>query len=290
MSRLALVDHRRRICFFHSQKCASANLSAWLMRHVLLTSPSLGKTDLVRRVFGADMRSAASLVTDHGYFSVALVRHPATRLLSGFAERFLIQRAVREADKSAKDGEETKSEEAKSEETPACENKERSWPEFEGTSFSDLLDHVEENLRQGEHSELAPQFNQQVHPRHDVYGLRFDHVCAVETLHEDFAPIEDYFGVPDTFPPAKPGAFGSDGRGGEGFQPDALLTVETLERIGRIYARDFETFGYDPADPTAPPAIRQFNGFEIEHGHAMAPLEPARERRTGWSWFGLRRA
>ncbi|MCW2308437.1 sulfotransferase family protein [Rhodobium gokarnense] len=306
MTRRAYVDHHRRICVFWSPKSASRTILAWYAE-AFCGITRLARTDARRltQIANYDVVRASYLVNRERYFSAAFVRHPATRLLSAYLNKFVrakqrpleaftdlapyARTAVREI--AALKGERFDAE------------------SYEGISFADLLDLCEARIRaRGVEPDLNAHWNTQVPFVAPVVKLSYDHVVAVETLADDMAPLvaafggsgaeeirnrtalhanaEDATGDAPNHSEAKTGAVETPSvrLAGERLDPSAFLTETILARIGEVFAQDFEYLGYDPMAPDRPPAIRTRNKPEIHH-------DPMREicRRRANRAFGARK-
>ncbi|MBB4301713.1 hypothetical protein GGD81_000730 [Rhodobium orientis] len=306
MTRRAYVDHHQRICVFWSPKSASRTVLSWYAEAFCgINRLSGGKARRLTQIANYDVVRACYLANREGYFSAAFVRHPATRLLSAYLNKFVrakrrpltafcdlvpyAQTAVRQI--AALKGERFDEE------------------GYEGISFVDLLDLCEARIKSRDvEPDLNAHWSTQVPFVAPVVKLSYDHVVAVETLADDMAPLVKAFGgtgptearnrtaldagapggVPDAPHNSASKTAAADTPSarlaGERLDPSAFLTDAMLARIGEVFAQDFEHLGYDPRAPDRPPAIRTRNKPEIHH-------DPMREicRRRANRAFGARK-
>lgn len=96
--RKVFIDHKRRICFFWSPKCASRSLTWWIFSELMGGDPeavhwvSIGS--MVKKVYRADFGTAKALVKRRGYMAVAFVRHPARRIVSAYINKLVAKGAA----------------------------------------------------------------------------------------------------------------------------------------------------------------------------------------------------
>ena len=299
--RRVLVDHHHRVAFFWSPKCASRSLADWIFVELMggrrkTELETQGKAEpehggpkgphkkrefrsgsMVNKVYGTDFATAAALIRSHGYLGVAFVRHPARRVASAYLNKLVTHRA---GFGNGFEGLEFFAREAVSSVYEATDRSVETQP-FDGISMMELLDFIEDKAglaRKGD--KLNAHWNYQVHRDLLNSGLRFDHVCTVETLEEDFRPIQALFGsdLPigernttrtshgtPVASDADLSAVPSMTLLGQAVTAANLLHRPVLERIASIYAPDYEFLGYDPFDLNAPPAIKAGNREQYRH-------------------------
>lgn len=270
MTRNVFIDHKRRVCFFWSPKCASRSLSGWLAEIYIQPGKANAAFDrAIARTFQYDFATGAMLAMQQGYLAVAVVRHPARRIASAFINKFVTARG-----KPLLAPEDLEDFALQTVHAIQASRGESETP-YRGIRFLDLLDHVEERIGQakdGRDADLNPHWNAQILPYFADLGLTFDHVCAVETLAEDFAPVKALYGDKGTVAERNASPYAADDEPEDlsatssvelaqrAFPLDALLSPDVLTRIATLYARDYAVLGYDPMDTTSLPALRRNNG------------------------------
>lgn len=293
--RRVLIDHQRRVCFFWSPKCASRSLTEWIYSELMggevskepeikdginvrkpprprksseKRSSSIGK--MVSTVYSYDFLSAVTLVQQQGYLAVAFVRHPARRIVSAFMNKLVTHRT---SEGIGFEGLEFFAQDAV---RAVYETSGRTVDDdFVGISLMELLDYVDGRAKLVRDADtLNAHWNFQAHDEVMSTNLRFDHICTVENLVEDFVPIQNLYGS------KRPIGARNTSREYKGTPVDSdadlstvpsmellekaygsanLLKPQVLERIAGIYKPDYDFLGYDPRDLDAPPTIKESN-------------------------------
>ncbi|SFE41684.1 sulfotransferase family 2 domain-containing protein [Roseivivax sediminis] len=250
------VDNDRRAVFFWSQKAACTSLFGFL-------SDNMAKPPEKKIYFhqaSQPFHVCRPLVVDEGYRSVILVRHPTLRTISAFFNKFCVYRGrpLRRRpflEPFARDLHDL-----------YCDRTGAD-PVWNTMSFEDYLDTVEAlfERRPGPDTPVNGHWETQVPPmiRRDP-AFRYDHVVHVERLGTEMRGLAGALGMryaektENRTPVAETAPH--DGYLGDvearrineyAFGYENFLTDATIDRIAQLYARDFETFGYDP-DPRVP--------------------------------------
>jgi len=286
MTRRAYADHQQKVCMFWSPKCASRTIFRWFTETFLdLVEPDQATLKRVSTEITITSLKAMPLVTNEGYFSIAVMRHPATRVLSAYINKF-VHRGQTSFNRF-----ETLASYAQSAvvDIHALHGTPFAAKDYAGISFVDLLDLVEDRIeKRRDEPDLNAHWSTQNRFTVAADAVPFDHVCAVETLEADMAPLRAAFGDSAPEPARNASAYGASAERpiqdlGEDlarvsslalierdFSPAQFLSADVLSRIARLYAIDFTRFGYDPADVTAPPTIRARNWADITEAIAQA--------------------
>lgn len=254
MTRRAFVVPEAKVVCFWSPKAANSSLGEWLVRGLWAKeheASGLRYRDFLKetkRVLG--FRRAADLA-EKGYDSFALVRHPHSRAVSAyvnkylyngekrldrfgrlesFAQRFIVECAGGDAEA------------------------------YEGISFVDFLEATLRRVRgrEGREPDLNPHWNTQVPFHFRDVDFRYGAVIHLETLDDELPALAARLGIADSFPHRRRNRSGGgavDGDAAEmssleiiraGFVPSEaqLLTPRARALIDEAYEIDFSVLGY----------------------------------------------
>jgi len=264
MTRRAYVDHDKKCLLFWSPKAGCTSLVQWYVygRLQQIRSEVLAKYHDARAWLSGEgyllaYPEARRLAEQEGYTSVALVRHPASRVLSAYLNKFVVYHGgqLDSWDKLE----------------PLARTQLTRWhhdPDekgvYSGISFHEFLDNIEKAVAEAGKGvpELDPHWNLQA-PRNAVDNcLKFDKVLYLEDFASGIVWLNEFFGADYKVRKTNRTRYQEGGevsdltavpsvelaRSMSGLKKENFLTPKTLEQIGRIYATDYELFGYDPQD------------------------------------------
>jgi len=253
------IDDERRTVFFWSQKAACTTLFNFL-------ADNMAERPVHKRYFHIHSRPYAPCLEatrTHGYRSVILARHPVTRVISAYFNKFCLYRGQRLLSRGDL--------EPFAQDLHDRYRARREQPDEANTmSFEDFLDTVAQMHAERPRPRLPinGHWETQVPPFHGDLGLRYDTVVHVENLDAEMAALARELGMRYrpramnrtdlTAAPDK----GYLGRvparevSGMNFGYDNFITRTTLARIHAIYAVDFAVLGYPPDPRTGPAATR----------------------------------
>lgn len=99
MTRQAYVDHREKIIVFWSPKAGCSSLTNWFLHSLLRASGQVTETThfggrprvwLEQNGYRFDYKQAYNLASNAGYETLVLARHPVSRLISAYLNKFVV--------------------------------------------------------------------------------------------------------------------------------------------------------------------------------------------------------
>ena len=244
------IDTDRRTVFFWSQKAACTTLFGMLADNMAERPVHKGHFHTHSQPY----RKCLAAIRGRGHRSVIVARHPATRAISAYFNKFCLYRdrpLRRRADLEVF---------AKDLHDLYCARRGLR-TEDNVMSFEDFL-HTVAHLHASRAKPGLPvngHWETQVPPFLVEEGFRYDHVVHVERLGAEMAALADRLGMrfrPRAMNRTRTAAEGQGGYlgripacevAGHPFGYGNFIDPGILERIGRIYRADFEMFGYPPA-------------------------------------------
>jgi len=253
--------------FFWSQKAACTTLFNFL-------ADNMPERPTNKRYFHINSRPynpCIEAIRDHGYHSVILARHPVTRVISAYFNKFCVYRG--------------KALQVREDLEPFARELHDLWCDREGNptetnsmTFEDFLETIAHMLatRPAPHLPVNGHWETQIPAIHEKLGLHYDTVVHVENLNAEMAALAQARGLS-----YKPRAMNrtdlseSPHKGYLGNLPaceintynfgyDNFITRKTLKKIHAIYAVDFEVLDY-PSDQRTGPVmghiLRQLRGI-----------------------------
>lgn len=245
------VDEDRKTVFFWSQKAACTSLFT-----ILADNISPRPTD--KKYFHTNSqsyRTCLPLVRKKGYRSVILVRHPVTRIISAYFNKFCLYRG--------------KSLQTRADLEPFAIELHDQWCRQNGQDSSDNLLTFEDFLavvatmhanRRNPFTPINGHWDTQMPSFLCEQGFSYDHILHVESLDEDMATLAPQLGLhftPRSMNKTPVAAVPHAGYLGNvpacqvaeyPFSYENFITPDTLTQIQQIYRGDFTQFGY-PLEP-----------------------------------------
>lgn len=271
MTRQAYVDQEGKNLLFWSPKSGCTSLVQWFVYGYLGVRQEDVRKDysdarawLRGEGYFSHFRDARKLVNKNGYSAIALVRHPATRVLSAFLNKFVVYQR--------------KPIDAWEKHEPAIRRSLITWglaepggEGFSGISFRQFLDQIEARMNattKGE-PQLDRHWNTQVPIAYGRSGFNYKKLLYLEDADHAFGWLNDHFGINYKMPVInrtkyEDAAVTIDAADMPSFElaahPEYLnkenfLHKDILEQIARIYRIDYDKFGYDPFDITMVPDV-----------------------------------
>ncbi|WP_412509384.1 sulfotransferase family 2 domain-containing protein [Roseovarius sp. SYSU LYC5161] len=233
--------------FFWSQKAACTTLFGFLADNMAERPPR-------KKYFHTHSKPyqhCMAAIRDRGYRAVILARHPVTRIISAYFNKFCVYRGERllsraDLEPFARDLHDLYC----ARQGIAAEDNVISFEAFLDTVARMHADRPRPRLPINGHWET------QVPPFHARLGLRYDRVVHVENLDAEMGALADELGMVYSpkamnrteLPPAPTAAYlgqvPAREVSGMDFGYDNFITPRTLARIHAIYAVDFEVLGY----------------------------------------------
>jgi len=240
----------RKVVFFWSQKAACTSLFTFLAEDVDIPPGDRNffhtRSDPYPRCL--------KVIREHGYRSVILARHPMTRSISAYFNKFCVyrDRPLRTRDDLEPFAQDLHDLHC------AITGAE---PQRNGMTFVQFIDAVE------------ARFARRTNIRHPINGhwesqvpgfligpdLQYDTILHTETLERDMTELAAGLGMPYHPRQMNSTKFAQDRHDGplidipacdmthHAFGYDNFITSDTLARIGQLYAQDFKVFGYPPS-------------------------------------------
>ena len=245
------IHDESRTVFFWSQKAACTTLFNFLADNM----PSRPERKVYFHSHSAPFRGCAKALVTHKYRSVILVRHPVTRIISAYFNKFCIYRGRKllcraDLESFAQDLHDLYCARSGAD---AHDNS----MSFE--AFLDTVAHLHatrprpQNLINGHWETQVPAFYKEE-------GIHYDFVVHVERLDVELSRVARKLGLrftprvlnrtrlPDNPVEGYLGNLSARAVGEMPFNYDNFITPATLAKIQNIYDIDFRTLGY-PLDP-----------------------------------------
>lgn len=270
MSGNAFVDHYRKLVVFWSPKCACTAVASWFENGVLSTNPCLknirnkksinSRKWLIDNGYLYNYIQAWHLIKEFNYYSVQFTRHPASRLVSAYINKFVTYQG-----KSLSSLEHL---EPFSRKVVRQIYLAKGWEidNYRGIRFIDLIEYLEEKMIRipksvsGE-SLLDPHWDTQLPRRYETCVEKADFIVHQESFDLDLKSLNTNLSI--NFIPKKENSskFISseeyEGLLSEKFsseindldvklKPDNFLDIDILQRLKTIYKIDYEYFKYNP--------------------------------------------
>lgn len=255
-----IVDHDRQTVFFWSQKAACTTFFALLGQNRTPRPES-------KQVFlhlSLPWRDCAHYLDRRGYRSVIVARHPLSRLISAYLNKFVVHygRPLRHhlgLEPFARDMHQD-----------ICARAGRD-PKVNRTSFDEFLAAVTRDhaARPDPWTPINGHWDTQVPPPLAAQGFRYDRVVCVERLDSELAALARDLGMAwdgtalnrtDYAPAAAAGYLGdlgADQLHDRAYGADNFVSAASIDTAWALHAGDYDVFGYG-ARP-APPADRYPN-------------------------------
>ncbi|HMO71649.1 MAG TPA: sulfotransferase family 2 domain-containing protein [Paracoccaceae bacterium] len=255
----AFPDHHRRILFFWSQKSACTTLFRLIADN--MARPPEAKQWFV--LHSVPLPMARDLIERHGFRSVILVRHPASRMVSAFLNKFVVHYGQPIPRHGAMEPF------ARDLHADICAHAGRR-PGPNCSTFEEFLAAVARlhATRPDPWARLDGHWDTQAPPRLAETGFRYDHILRVETMDADLARVAPELGLiwrptalnRTDYAPGETDAY--LGRTPAQrllalpYRPGNFLNTLNLSLIRAVHAGDYRLFGYGfrPGDPVADPA------------------------------------
>lgn len=244
------IDRTHGAVFFWSQKAACTTLFEMLADNMA----ERPQKKLHFHLHSAPGHRCREAISRHGLTSVILARHPASRAISAYLNKFCVYRgrrleSRRQLEPFAQELHDTHVRAAGG--SPDTDDPNT-------ITFEQFLDTVARMRAEAEKPWLPinGHWETQVPPHWVEEGFRYDEVVHVERLTEELSALTDRLGMtwrPRAMNRSPVSPRPHDGYLGDvpahdvarvAFGPANFLSEATLERIGRIYAGDYRTFGY----------------------------------------------
>ncbi|UTW60019.1 sulfotransferase family 2 domain-containing protein [Kordiimonas sp. SCSIO 12603] len=262
MTRRAYVDHNARRLFYWSPKAGCTSFVRWFMINRLGVrykdykdrySGPRGYLD--GEGYGLDHKEANKLALEEGYETVALVRHPATRVLSAYLNKFVLY-----------GGDWLTSRERLE---PFVQMSLRQWGYDEsddqlyaGISFSQFLDVLSKHVKAAGRAcpKLDNHWNIQSQINDAATTFSFDHIFKIEEMNLFSEWLKEQYGIDadiehknqtkyetsETYADYSELSSVEIAEAQYPLHANSFLQQHTLEKIHQIFATDFDVFNYDP--------------------------------------------
>jgi len=274
MSRQAYVDHKKKLILFWSPKVACTSLVHWFTHGALGLEPGYVKEKtpykdarawLKGEGYHVDHVIAKNMIERGGYQSVVVSRHPATRALSAYINKF-VRYQNRQIDVPMKLEHFSK-------------QAYKAWKgippravikNYEGLSFIEFLTHIRDDVAKARETKDEPQLNNhwntQVPFRFLDWDFKYDHAFQLESFGKAIDWLNKEYGMAAPEARTNVTKYGTEAKPdaahlssvelshhAEWLTPENFLTDEALDLIAEAYAIDYDYFGYDPKDVKAAP-------------------------------------
>lgn len=270
MARQAYLDQETKSLLYWSPKAGCTSLVQWFV------FGRLGKeTSEIRQNYAdargwlrgegyrLDFREARKLIREEGYKSIVMARHPATRVLSAYLNKFVVYHGkpinAWERHEKAIRGELHRWDMA----GPNGDG-------FNGLSFRSFLDKIEEKVAEAtkqKEPQLDGHWNTQMPLAYARTGFGYDKVLYLEASGETFKWLNGYFDVDYKMPATNRTKYSEEtetidatnmlsytlSAHPEYLKKENFLHEDILQQIARIYRTDYKALGYDPMDITKVP-------------------------------------
>ena len=261
MSGESFVDHYRKIVVFWSPKCACTAVARWFSHGVLESNPTFSKKLpygsrqwLNRKGYSYRYVQARLLVEEFNYFSVYFCRHPATRFVSAFLDKFVVHNGQKLCSFHQLEPF------AKALVRRIYEAQKRSVDDFNGIRFSDFLCYVENKiLGSSNFVPLNHHWDTQL-PRNVSNHFNVDFLVHQESFADDIRKLNEKLHI-DYVPKKENATTFHDAQVSEEYLIDLysvdmaksnlklgernFLSSDVIKRLKQIYVIDYAYFGYD---------------------------------------------
>ncbi len=251
----AYPDTGRKVLFFWSQKAACTSLFRLLADN--MADPPEKKRYFIDR--SVPHATARRLIETQGWRAAILARHPASRLLSSYLNKFVTHygRPLHHHRHLEPFARELHLDICAAAGRPAEDNL---------TTFEEFLDAVARQIaaRPDPWSQVNGHWDTQAPPGQVGQPLAYDRVLRVERMETDLATLAAELRMAWTAPRLNATDYGEGAGGYLGdrtpdelnrlrFRPGNFLTPANLERIAALHASDYRLFGYEVAPPAGQP-------------------------------------
>lgn len=265
---LSLIDYKKKIVVFWSMKAACTSLTGWFYNRYLpavydpealgLIKGHAPREWLRKNGYVADEMVGMRLMADNGFTGIAWVRHPMSRAISAYINKFVDYNGT--PLKQYEDLEPF----AKTLARKLYAHKGWDLNAYNGFSFLDFLGFVQKVFDAPEtFGRLDPHFAPQLVNSYDENP--FDHILKVEDSEACETILSDQFGFPYTTRRANQSNYGTGltdkldslpatdliplyGQ----FGPENLITEQSVALATSLYGQDYRIFGYDALPPAMP--------------------------------------
>jgi len=251
------IDYKKKIVYFWSPKVACTAFTDWFyFEYLKLAEWSEDKTfaraSLAAMGYSTHYETGCQLCMNLGFTSVALVRHPATRSLSAFINKFVNYQgtSLDSFDKL----------EGFARNFAAEIYKYNKWDisQYSGISFREYLDFIKLKVdRNPDRPQLNNHWSIQSAPDFSKRGFRYNYILKLEDMEYTQRVISDLSGMDVKFRRSNESVYGQ-GVGRDlstlrslnllpeyrKFSRGDFLTDSVLDYINQIYAADMSAFGY----------------------------------------------
>ena len=277
----------RKTVFFWSQKAACTSLFGFLGQDI----PTARGDKKFFHTHSASYNICMKALYTQGYQSVSLVRHPVTRCISAYFNKFCIYRDQPLRLRTDLEPFAQELHDLHCETTGA-------YPEHNTMSFMQFLDAIETSYAQRELTKhpINGHWDSQVPAFLIQQGLYYDDILRVERLEHDLSAIAHKLEMPyqprqmnrtslatETAPQSMIDVPACDVTK-QPFGYDNFITDTTLARIHKIYAPDFAILGY-PLSPDMDATTLDALPKALPAQAAPVFHEPPKARRAWRAWL-----
>lgn len=274
MSRQAYVDHQKKLILFWSPKVGCTSLVHWFTHGALGLEPGYVKKETPYKDARAWLRGegyhidhvvAKNMIERGGYQSVVVSRHPATRALSAYLNKF-VRYQNREIDAPMKLEHFSKQAYKQWKGIPP----KAPIKNYEGLSFIEFLSSIRNDVAKarqaGEDPKLNNHWNTQVPFKFRDWHFQYDKKFQLENFGEAIRWLNEKYGMAAPEARTNVTRYGTEAKPDaarlssvelckhpEWLAPENFLTDEALDLVAEAYAIDYDYFGYDPKDVKAAP-------------------------------------
>lgn len=255
----AYIDHNRKFVAFWSPKCACSAVVVWFAKGIL-ANPDVPPTQAARpwlsdNGYYSGYPEARRCVTEFGYKSAIFARHPATRLVSAFINKFVNygRRSLIYFD----DLEGFSRELARN----VYQSLNKSIDQYKGITFNEFLDYLERAIHI-DGTPLNNHWDTQIPrpPRRPMPECNV--IVKTESFNSDLKKVNSLLGIKYMPPKINATSFNAKiinedllldvpssdiARLGQIVGINNFLTADVLDRIHHIYKIDYDFFDYEPA-------------------------------------------
>ena len=275
MSRHAFVDHKTKLLLFWTPKVACTSLAHWFVLgamgqergFVKETAYSGPREWLEGEGHSVDYKQARELAVKSGYETCIVARHPVSRAISGYLDKFVMHQ---KQPLDSFDSLEIFAAQAYSKWKGPSRLHLRPVP-YKGVTFMEFIEAIKSAVDARKHGEarLNHHWNTQVPFYYKDKGFAYDHVFYLENFNQAIEWLSARYGVDVDIPGRKnTTTYGTESHEGvptmssldlckrpELLSRENFMTQEVLQIIADAYAIDYEYFGYDPYELTHPPSF-----------------------------------
>lgn len=273
MTGRAFVDHQKKLVAFWTPKCACTAVAYWFAEGVLIDNENKCDTPqkrewLAENGYKFNYHEACRLVNKSNYSSVFFTRHPASRLVSCYLNKFVIYQGKKLTQANLLESF------ARNLAMLIYQNKGWDFEKYRGIRFIDFVEYLEATIvKNEEFTPVDPHWDTQLSRKgQKIKNPDFDFIVHQESFNEDLIGVNQKFGI-DLIPPKLNISVLNKAKNMSDENMSSLFSVDLassdlkldkhnfldeniLDKLKQIYQVDYDYFKYDPFDLKFIPSVK----------------------------------